>query len=784
MRIHKLRFLTTLLAGILLLSGCGSKAAMASVPVLLEPVAANAAYRPVELGTIGETKVLFGTVLSMEYGCFYDTDISIDKIVVDIGDYVREGDIIAYVDVDRARQELESLQLQLENLQQNYEWNAQIAQWKIAQLVHRQITWQDVFGEDMPKESAPENNTAGKDVSGNDVSGNDVSGNDVSGNDVSGNGAPDNTLAESEELEKKKKQFAEIAAKFQAQKETDIAIALENLSYDKILHEYRVENLQEQISAKESIIAEGTLRASHSGYVVYVKNMEESTGAAAYENIVVLTDPEETYIEVTDRTINRYAYRDYEVKYIKLAGRTYDVTELSYSVEAEILAKASGRYPNVRLTCPDAPKLVVGQMYPIFYREKKTEEVPIIGLDSLQGEEGAYFVYVKTEDGEREKRAVTIGASDNYYVQVLEGLKEGELVYYESEARMPADYTEYAIELSDYQIDNLTRSYLLAEEQVIWYDAECTGTIIEFAVEKNDEVKTGDLLYVIRSDAGKAALAAAANDISRENTTHEETIKKLDESLSKETDPDAKEILRLQKELELINHAYRLNLLEKTYNKMLENNDGNGEIRVYAEHSGTITKIVAGKDTEVFEGGQILAIGSKSSDRLLVQMTELKDVRNYPKNIAEVGEEVTLIAGDNAYEGVCVGWTVHKDINLNKYYVSETQEGPKISFCTKSGYQLPAFYVELKDENLYQNLPKGDMVFSYVMMEDVIVVPTALVYEETNAKNPTRTDYFVWRVVGEELVKQYVLINKDYSDLNNTLILSGLEEHDVLAKGK
>lgn len=780
MRIQRTRFLAFLLAGMLLLSGCSGQVSQATVPELIEPVAANAAYRPVELGVIGETKVLYGTVMPVEYCCFYDTGVKIEEIVVDIGDYVEAGDVVAYVDIDMAKETLESLNLQLENLQQNYELNAEIAQWEIAQIVYRQITWEDVFGEEMPEEEEPENDVSGNYISGNDISGNDVSGNTVSGNNVSGNDAP-----KDDELEKKKKEFAKAAAEFQAQKETDIAVALENLSYDEMLHGYRVEQLQESIDNMESIIAEGTLRASHSGYVVYVKNMSKSTYASAYENVVVLTDPEKTYIELTDRTINKYTYEDYEVKYMQLAGETYDVTELSYGVEAEILAKVSGRYPNVQLICPEAPNLVVGEMYPIFYREQKMEEVPIIGLDSLEGEEDAYYVYVRTEDGEREKRFVTIGDSDNYYVQILDGLKEGELVYYESEARMPAEYVEYVVELSDHNIDNLSRLYQLADEQVIWYEAECAGTITEFAVEKNDEVKTGDLLYVMRSDAGKAALAAALNDINRENTTYEETIKQLDKNLSVETDPTAKEILVRQKELETINHAYRLNQLEKTYNDMLENNNGNGEIRVYAKHSGTITGIKVGEDAEVFEGDYVLAIGNEAEDLLFVEMTEMKDVRNYPYNIAEVGEKITFVAGNNAYEGVCVGWTAHKDINLNKYYVSETDDGPKISFCTKSGYQLPAFYVELEDDKLYQNLPMGgEMVFSYVSMEDVVVVPTALVYEETNAKNPTRTDYFVWRVVGDELVKQYVLINKEYSDINNTLILSGVEENDVLAREK
>lgn len=754
MRREKVRFLATLLIEILLFSGCSGKTVQ-DVAELIEPVAANAAYRPVELGTIGETKVLYGTVAPMEYCCFYDTTVNIERIAVDVGDYVEEGDVIAYADINVAKEELESLTLQLENLNQNYELNLKISQLKMAQsaaMYESEIEslWNTVSG----------NVLAGEETLETDVSGNDLLESDLSEIDVSA--------------------YVKRIEEIQAQKKTVLTTAQENLRYDEILHDYRINKSQEERKHKQEIIAEGTLRATHSGYVVYVKNLGVSTYASAYENIVVLADSEETYIELADKTIDKYGYKDYEVKYLQLAGETYDVTELSYGTEAELLAKASGRYPNVRLSCPEAPKLILGETYPIFYREKKTEEVPIIGLDSLKGEEDAYFVYVKGEEGEREKRFVTIGESDKYYVQILSGLKEGELVYYESEARMPAEYTEYTVELSDYTIDNISRLYQLADEQVIWYDAECGGTITEFAVKKGDEVEPGKLLYVMRSDAGKAALAAALNDINRENTTYEETIKRLDKSFSSETDEIAGKILGFQKELEKINHVYRLRQLEKTYNDMAKNNDGNGKIYVYARQSGTVTQIEAGEEAEVIEGSHVLSIANEASNKLSVEMTKLAEERNYPDNIAEFGENITITVGDSVYEGVCTGWTAYRKVN--KYYITVTEDGPQISFCTDSGYANPAFYVEMEDESFYQNMPKaGKVTFSYVSMEDVIAVPTALVKEETNAKNPTRTDHFVWCIVGDELVKQYVLINETYSDENMTLILSGVEAQDVLA---
>ncbi len=759
MKTDSRRFLMFLLAGILMSGGCGNVAQEAA-PTLSEPVAANFAYRPVEPGTVGDTKILYGTVAPVEYCCFFESPVEIEKIVVEVGDYVKEGDIVAYADIAMLGEQLEDMKQQLENMEQNYDLNMKISQLQIAQTATREVSGNDGY-----------ENMAGDTVSGGDAAGNKT------GSTVSGSDLPDDTQEgiavppKENPLEKRRK--------------IDVATGLENLRYDEMLYKYRVSKLQEAIEKQQKIFAEGVLRASHSGYVEYTKNLSEGTRAAAYENIAVIADPEETYIELPDRTTDKYTFRDYEVKYLMHQGKACAVTEWSYGTEAEVLAKARGMCPRVRLVCPEAGKLEIGRTYPIFYQEKKSKELPVIGWDSLKGEKDAYYVYVRTEDGQREKRFVTIGETDNYYAQVLEGLKVGEEVYYQSDTRLPADYVEYEVELSDYSITNYSDSYSLAGRQVTWYEAQCGGTVTEVLVRAGARVKAGDLLYVMKSDVRGAALAEAQNNINQENMTYEATIKRLYKSLETETNEYARKSLNFQIELENINHAYRLKQLEKTYRDMAENNNGDGDIRVYAKQSGTVANLLVSQNTPVTEGDHVLSIAGGEDDRLLVQMKLLKEIRNYPKNIADFGESVTIVAGNSVYQGACIGMTVNQDNNLDKYYLSTIEGDTVISFCTDSGYGNPAFYVRMEDKTFHQNMPKGGRVsFSYVAMEDVIVVPTALVQEEANARNPAKTDYFVWRIGDGRLIKQYVLINKAYSDVNETVILSGIKEHDILAREK
>ncbi len=700
-----------LLTGMVMYTGCGA-AGSAAVPELIEPAAANSSYRPVELGEIGETKVLYGTIVPKDYCSFYHTNADISEITVEVGDSVEEGEIVAYANTDAAKEDLEELNADLANENQNYNINSRITQARIHQI--------------------------------------------------------------------------EVAEMDEGERATRLATEQENQRYDKMLHDYRVGKLNESIAEQQEIIEEGTLRARHAGTVSYIKNTGKTTSAGAYENIVIVSDPQDTCIEL-EKTIGQYAYTDYEEKFMKLAGGRYDVAEIPYSLDETILAKASNLYPNVRMECPDAGELPLGASYPVYFQKEKVKEVPVIGLDSLYGEKNDYFVYVKRADGGREKRAVTIGDSDDNYAEVTDGLTEGEQVFYASDARMPAKYEEYTVEIGNYEIANISRSYDLENERTVWYDAPYEGTIEEIAVKKGAVVEEGELLYVIDSGVGKAALRKAKNQINHENKAYVEAVADIDERLAVEIDEDMRSILSSQRELESVNHAYRLRKLQKEYNRMAKNNDGNGKVSVYARQGGTVSNINFSSGDIVTTGAHVISVGEAAGNKILVHMNSLMpDERNYPENIADFGEEITITLGETDYTGRCIGWAAQPN-NVDKAYLTSDEDGAylSLSYGTDSGYSVGAFFVEMDDESFYEKKSNsGKVSFLYISMQDVIVIPTSLVHEETRAEKPAQTFYYVWRVIDGELVKQYVLVDKSLSGVNKTVILSGVKEQDVLAREK
>lgn len=747
-RIH----VTAFFLGIsLLLTGCGQTETVP--PTLQEPAAVNAAYRAVEYGSIGKIEVLFGTVVPTDYCHYYDANVNISQIMVEVGDQVQEGDILALADVEVAKEELADYKEQLASENSSYELNCKISQTK-------QDEW------NYQKEAVRAANSMAE--------------------------APAKPMESYVPIETPNSAETSNTEEVTSLEDYDAMIALEqeNARYDALLHEYRVKKLQESIASLEEIIADGTLTARHSGQVTFTKNIAKGRQAGANENIVVVSDLEDTHLELTDTNVQDYKYADYEVKYITLAGEKLPVTEEEYSTEELVLAKVNQRYPNVRIQRPEAGKLTIGDTYPVYFIKKEVQNVLVIGNDSLYQEGDEYYVYVANEAKEKEKRAVTIGAADENYTQVIDGLAEGELVYYDSDARMPSNFTEYEVELSDFSIENHGIKYDLSDANTFSCISAWEGDVADIAVIKGQEISKGDLLYTIDTGEGKAAMTEAQNAINQEKQSYEKLMAGYEEqitSLSSLTAEDASasyeiQILEYQKQLAALEHSGRLKELQKNYDSISEGNDGSGMVSVYAENDGTISAVVASKGDKVEEGSEMLRITTQSTDIILVQMEQNTNYKIFQDNIADVGERVVLKSDNETWEGTCVGWAAGTN-NTEKGYVYTDENGVHLSYSTSSGYNYPAFYVRMDDSSFSEHIPKGySMDFLYLSMKGVIVLPSSMVYTETDPLDESKVSYYVWRIEGKELVKQYVLVSPDLTDSGKQVVLSGVLAGDILAR--
>lgn len=733
---------------VMLIGGCGSKK-KETIPDLEEPAASNASYQQVTYGNIGTTNVLLGTAVPKEYGQAYEANVTVTKILVEPGDTVEKGDVLAYADVDEASASRKAKQQELSHENTVYELNQKINQLQ-----------QDKLANQQKQQDTAENNIQ------------DAAENNIQEEDDMQKSATENNTQETEA------EAEDITSQ--------IAVLQENSRYDTKLHEYRVQKLNEEIAALDALIADGTLKANHSGEVVYTKSLTVNRKAGAGENVAIVADTEDLAIELKDVTVQNYKYKDVSEKYMLQSGERVPVTEREYSTDELVLAKINNNYPNVLIEKPEGVELKAGELYPIYFEEKKAEHVLLVGNDSLYQEDGETYVYVKAGDDTREKRKVTAGAADDHNTQITDGLAEGEAVYYETMERMPSDYTEYMVERSDFQVENHGLKYGRADKNARVYLTEKEGVLVEIAVEKDAEVKKGDLLYIIDTGEGKAAITEAANAIETENTTYQKQqadydaqLIELQNATDSVSDYD-RQIITLQKEVAEADHSYTLQQLQAAYDTLSRGNDGTGKLSVYADADGQVSKITAWEGDTVEAGEEILKMKGETSDLLLVQMVSSKSVTVYTDDIAEVGEPVSITSGDTTYTGTCVGFAAGSN-NLDECCIYTDEDGVHYTFQTTSGYDAPAFYVRMDDE-ITDDMGKGGSVdFPYISMEDVVVLPAGMIYEEKDAMNPKKVSYFVWKVEEGHLVKQYVLLDDTLTG-NGKVVLTGVEAGDVLAR--
>lgn len=751
----------------LLAGGCG-KMTESSIPKLEEPVALNEAYRPVEYGTIGSIQVLMATAVPRDYCNYYSANVNISQIYVEPGDTVNAGDVLAICDVDEAKKQLQECKAALAHENETYEISAQISDTQI-RLWESQAAGQDNNEPDQSDGTADDTHEADADTNIDEYAA------------VTGEFSTEQT----EKNESTDEDY-----------NTQIATEQENQRYDKQLHEYRVQKINEQMASYQQIVDDGMLKAAHSGLVTYTKKLTEGRSAAAYENIVIVSDTDDLVLDIKDTAINEYKYSDYDKKYVIVDGEKYDVTESQYTSEVLVLSKINNRYPDVCVESREKPSLTAGQMYPVYFEKTKANQALVVGKDSIYKDGDTRYVYVKNNEGGREKRIITTGESDENYTQVTEGLKEGELVYYNSTDQVPTKYSKYTVTRSDFDIANYGVQYSRSDAGTITETCDYEGQIVSVNVKQDDTVEKGMLLYVVDTGEGKAAITEAKNAIDSENESYAQKLADFDKQvkdLSEENNrqdekPDTAydeqqlklnlQLLDLQKKLAGADHTYQLSQLQSAYDSISAGNDGKGNISVYAKNDGKVSKVSVKAGDNVEEGADILQITGNSTDVLLVQVKDSNSYKVCTDNIADVGERVSLELDGTTIYGSCIGFAGYGR-EAQKGYINQDDKGVHITGNTDSGYGNAAFYIKL-DNGIPDDLTGASAVkFSYVSFKKVVVVPTSIIHKQVNPMDKDDISYYVWKIDGDSVVKQPVILS-DYTSGSNTLVLYGIDEGDEI----
>lgn len=738
------------------LQGCGKEKLAA--PELMEPVASTESYRTVSYGDVGTMKVEFATVVPTSYAHFWTASINISKVMVDVGDYVEEGSVLAVADVDSLNEQKSNLAASLTKLKedhelqnQKYELNQQILQYRLK-------------GEE--------------------------------------------ELGETEAAE---------ATKIEIQTEQ------ENHRYDELMYSHQCSDMEKQITNFNDEIADGTLTARHSGYVSYAKDISNNSQVSSGENVVVISDYDDLYVEMNDVTIEKKIFENYDKCYSIVDGKKYTLQEIPYTAQECAAAENRSLFPKLRLQFEKKQNLQMGTVLPVYLIKNRVEEVLTVGCDSIYEDDNGSFVYVK-KDQTREQRYIEIGERDSIRAEVRSGLELGEKVYYSSEAVIPDNYEEVTVQAQDFSSPSYTDNCSVTDITKKSYFSEYEGQVTSVMVSERDEVKKGDPIAVVATNEGSARLQEMRNGITSlkdgyevQKQEHETRLSDLQvqraecvkqEKKQKETKEETKEetatgsdapkedeakmnpyqvsILDLMIQMEEIDFqlqtkSYEQQLAEqqKAYNTASCNNDGSGNCTIYAQENGNISCLTLAEGKKIEIGKVMFYIETQSK----------KKIGMFAKSNLKIGTAVKMKVGneDKVYTGTVIG-NSGQESNEAAVFLTTISER---SYVTQSIGSNVKFFVQPDDESLYEKSGKIKVSYPVAAIEDTIVLPMEMVYSELIEAGKTDERYFVYRKVDGDLEKQYVNVQifesqnmtSSFSEGSKTgCILDGVKSGDVLIR--
>lgn len=234
-----------------------------------------------------------------------------------------------------------------------------------------------------------------------------------------------------------------------------------------------------------------------------------------------------------------------------------------------------------------------------------------------------------------------------------------------------------------------------------------------------------------------------------------------------------KNILIYQRDNLTAQYVYDSQILQMEYDKLAEGNDGHGKVEVYANQDGILrnVNIYEGKEMNPEKDVNLFQICDVTSRKLMV---------NTKEDYAGAGNEVTLYPKDNKTQSFTAE-IIGNSAVADKVYLSG-EDGKIYVTQSRSSQEGNRVYIAVEDSQSEEMLKNAEVFYSKARLQNAVVLPGTMVSKEVNKWKPDVTLYYVWRVVDDVLIKQYVTTDESLNTLTETCILDGLSEGDIVAE--
>ena len=364
-------FLAAVLCMIMLAAGCGKSKQVMSIPVLNEPQGDTSDVVAVKRQPICNMEYRDAQVIPYTEELSFSTNGVIEDIKVEQGQHVKKGDILATLVGATDNAVYDDITDSIDNAQKDNAESNLIMEYDISIMEAES----NILDDKIKKASGKEKKQL-----------------------------------------KKEKQI----------KEADIVIEKQKLADQKELQNIELKELKHKKEKVQKDLQKYFLYADMDGIVTYIS---KSTGDQVSSEAFVLAVSSETRKQIKGEFISSSDLRKADKYYVKYKDKEYGITQLPYDAEeiSQIIANEETAYVYYDLDEQNT-EFEVGEYVNMCVESGFCSDALVIPINALYEESHTYYVYKKAGDT-KVKTEVTIGTTTPSYVQITDGVGEGDEVY-------------------------------------------------------------------------------------------------------------------------------------------------------------------------------------------------------------------------------------------------------------------------------------------------------------------------------------------------------------------
>jgi len=336
-----------------------------SVPELLSPVGVTEDIATVNRGTLKNVSYFEGSILPQTEALYFSNGGTIEGIYFMSGETVEEGEALFSINTAKLKEKEKQLKKKEENLLKENDFSEEFAKLDLQYL--------SIELAELTEKGASENEIALKQI----------------------------------EIERKELELEE--TRKEQKKE--------------------LEDLKEEQEKLTETIQNSTLYAPISGTLFYGEEILNGANVYKGKTFAYIINEEKMLFE-TDEFVSDVRLQTGQY-YLLIQGKSYSCEVLAVEEKETLEAWLSGEVKRKfaikeNETMPDLSQSTYGIL---MIEETNAEDVLLIPINGMKTDDEGCYVYMVSENGNKEKRYFAQGRSNEAYVEVKDGLAEGERIY-------------------------------------------------------------------------------------------------------------------------------------------------------------------------------------------------------------------------------------------------------------------------------------------------------------------------------------------------------------------